>query len=166
MNIHEIHKICKKYGIENYSINPDLSIDVNGDVVLAELLNGLFSLPLTFNKVNGSFFCYNNDLITLKGSPKWVGGSFIFYNNRLKSLKYSPEYVGKDYNGWGNSKITNFDHRPKFIGGDVFLNKIDIDGLNWEEKIENYLQINIVNYKEWDTNERRSKLIKNILNKI
>ena len=27
----KIDKICKKYGIENYTINPDGSIDVDGD---------------------------------------------------------------------------------------------------------------------------------------
>ncbi len=32
MNIQKIHNICKKYDIENYSINSDGSIDVDGDV--------------------------------------------------------------------------------------------------------------------------------------
>ena len=29
-----IHDICKRYNIKNYTINPDGSIDVNGDVDL------------------------------------------------------------------------------------------------------------------------------------
>ena len=34
MEEQEIHKICKSYEIENYSINSDGSIDVDGDVRL------------------------------------------------------------------------------------------------------------------------------------
>jgi hypothetical protein len=34
-NNSEIHKICKKYGIKNYTINDDLSIDVDGHVDLS-----------------------------------------------------------------------------------------------------------------------------------
>jgi hypothetical protein len=30
----EIHNICKKYNIKNYSFNEDLSIDVDGNVNL------------------------------------------------------------------------------------------------------------------------------------
>jgi hypothetical protein len=34
-NEQEIINICKKYNIQNYTINPDGSIDVNGDVWLS-----------------------------------------------------------------------------------------------------------------------------------
>ena len=34
-NFNEIHKICQKYGIENYTINPDGNIDVDGNVSLS-----------------------------------------------------------------------------------------------------------------------------------
>ena len=37
MTNQEIHDICKKYGIQNYTINPDGSIDVNGNVELVFL---------------------------------------------------------------------------------------------------------------------------------
>jgi len=33
----EIHKICKEYGIENYTINNDGSIDVDGYVDLSNM---------------------------------------------------------------------------------------------------------------------------------
>ena len=48
-----IEEICKKYGIENYTIMDDGSIDVDGDVYIND--EGLTELPLTFNKVTGSF---------------------------------------------------------------------------------------------------------------
>ena len=57
-------EICRKYYITNYSINPDGSIDVYGDVNLYG--GGLIELPLRFNKVSGDFDCGCNYLTTLK----------------------------------------------------------------------------------------------------
>ena len=54
----DIDEICKKYRIENYTINSDGSIDVDEDVNLHNL--GLEKLPLKFNKVNGFFTCSFN----------------------------------------------------------------------------------------------------------
>ena len=36
MSEQEIHDICRKYNIINYTINPDGSIDVNGDVYISK----------------------------------------------------------------------------------------------------------------------------------
>ena len=48
-----IEQICEKHGIENYIINDDGLIDVNGDVFIQ---NSEFTkLPLKFNKVSGEF---------------------------------------------------------------------------------------------------------------
>ena len=95
-----ISLICKQYGIENYTVNDDGSIDVNGSVDLYGYQ--LTELPLVFNKVTGYFSCGYNNLTTLKGSPKWVGGFFGCSNNQLTSLEFSPDYVGGyfwcDYN--------------------------------------------------------------------
>ena len=70
----DITEICKEYGIRNYTINPDGSIDVNGSVNL--FYEKLKKLPLKFNKVNGNFYCNDNQLTTLEGSPKEVNGVF------------------------------------------------------------------------------------------
>ena len=43
-NEQEIHDICKKYNIENYTINSDGSIDVDGNVNLSKM--NLTELPL------------------------------------------------------------------------------------------------------------------------
>ena len=58
-----IESICKKYGITNYSINIDGSIDVDSDVNLSE--KKLTKLPLKFNKVGGYFNCSYNKLTSL-----------------------------------------------------------------------------------------------------
>jgi hypothetical protein len=90
--MNSIHDICKEYDIENYTINDDGTIDVDGNVYLS--FNDLTELPLRFNKVTGDFFCTNNQLTSLKGSPKWISGNFNCGYNNLTSLEFSPKYVG------------------------------------------------------------------------
>ncbi len=87
----EIHNICEKYGIKNYSINLDGSIDVEGSVYLFNM--NLDKLPLKFNKVGGYFGCSNNNLTSLEGCPKEVGDTFYCSSNKLTSLKGGPEKV-------------------------------------------------------------------------
>ena len=91
-----IDLICKKYGITNYIINPDESINVNGNVDLS--MKKLTKLPLKFNKVSGSFYCNNNQLITLEGSPREIGVHFHCYYNKLTTLESGPtKLVGTFY---------------------------------------------------------------------
>ena len=90
-----IDSICRKYGITNYIINDDESIDVNDDVYL--LFARFTELPLTFNKVSGDFKCYSNYLTTLFGSPREVGGDFDCSGNELTTLEGCPIKVGGDF---------------------------------------------------------------------
>jgi hypothetical protein len=101
-----IHDICKRYNIKNYTINPDGSIDVNGNVELYYM--ELTELPLTFNKVTGNFNCGYNNLTTLKGSPRWIGGYFSCGYNDLTSLEFSPEYVGGHFYCETNQLTNNY----------------------------------------------------------
>ena len=87
-----IKEICKKYGIENYTINGD-TIDVEGIVDLSH--GKLEKLPLKFGTVTRNFSCSNNNLTSLEGAPKRVGGGFWCYNNNLTSLKGAPKEVGR-----------------------------------------------------------------------
>jgi len=87
--------ICNKYGIKNYTINADESIDVNGDVYFK--YDKINKFPLNFNKVTGYFDCSDNSLISLEGAPKYVGEVFICDYNRLKNLEGAPKYVGQDF---------------------------------------------------------------------
>ena len=98
MTTQEIHDICKKYEIKNYTINPDGSIDVEGSVYLFNM--NLDKLPLKFNRVSGYFICSRNRLTSLEGCPKEVGETFYCSSNKLTSLQYSPEIVyGRFYCG-------------------------------------------------------------------
>ena len=92
----DIESICKKYNITNYTINSDGSIDVDGNVNLSR--KGLTKLPLKFGNVTGYFYCSDNQLTTLEGSPKEVGGGFYCNNNKLTSLKGGPAKLGGEFN--------------------------------------------------------------------
>jgi hypothetical protein len=107
-------EICRKYRITNYFINPDGTIDVNGNVKLCD--SSMIELPLTFNKVTGYFDCQNNLLTSLKGSPKWVSGYFYCDFNKLTSLEFSPDYVGGSF-GCTDNDLSDLVGSPKEVGG-------------------------------------------------
>ncbi len=109
-----IEDICLHYGIENYTINPDGSIDVNGDVNFTSKV--LSFLPLNFRRVDGSFFCGNNILESLDGAPEWVSGDFHCYDNELTTLEGGPNEVGGYFNCSYN-QLTTLKGSPEEVGG-------------------------------------------------
>ena len=91
MKEQEIHDICNEYDINNYSINPDGSIDVDGNVDLT--YRALTKIPIKFNKVSGWFKVSFNNLESLENSPIEVGGHFHCSNNNLKDLINLPSKI-------------------------------------------------------------------------
>ena len=87
----EIHAICRDYDIENYTINPDGSIDSENHVDLSYFK--IKKLPIKFNKVMGGFECNNNKLTTLEGSPNYVGRDFHCRNNNILTFEGAPNYI-------------------------------------------------------------------------
>ena len=147
----EIDDICKKYGIENYTINSDGSIDVDGQVDLRH--QNLVKLPLKFNKISNYFDCSENDLTTLEGCPRYVDGTFDCSNNKLTSLKYSPEYVGVfdcSYN-YKLLSLKDFETNVEYnFGGNYKLTSIyDIMRNNLED-INNFYEFGIITNLESD----------------
>lgn len=111
MTEQEISDICKKYDIENYTINPDGSIDVNGNVNLSTF--NLTELPLTFNYVSGYFICSNNYLTSLKGSPRIIEHNFSCTNNNITSLTDGPDSVGGGFYYCNNNNLESLIGSPK-----------------------------------------------------
>jgi hypothetical protein len=140
-----ISLICKKYGIENYTINPDGSTDVDGNVDLS--FKDLTELPLTFNRITGNFNCGYNRLTSLKGSPRWVGCHFTCSNNPLTSLEFSPDYVGGYFNCDDNKLTDNYCDSE--IGGG-FYTTLKQDGLTEH------------NYNEWRKLYKRKQILNQI----
>lgn len=114
MNRSEIQTWLDEMGIKKYTINPDLSVDVDGDVYINHM--DLTSIPFQFGKVGGDFWCSNNNLTSLENCPKYVGVRFWCDNNQLTSLEHCPDYVGSDFWCYDNN-ITYIDHLPKYMGG-------------------------------------------------
>jgi hypothetical protein len=142
-----ISLICKQYGITNYTINPDGSIDVDDDVDLYGF--DLTELPLTFNKVTGYFDCGVNNLTTLKGCPRWVGGYFNCEDNQLTSLEFSPDYMGGNFYCEWNKLTDNYCDTE--IGGG-FYTSLKQDGLTED------------NYNEWRKMYKRKQILDDIFN--
>ena len=122
----EIDSICKKYNITNYTINPDMSIDVDGYVDL--YFKGLSKLPLKFNKVGGHFYCQGNKLNNLDGAPNTVGFSFYCNYNQLTTLEGAPEYVGGHFY-CHNNQLTTLDGSPKEVGGNFYCEYNPVNSL-------------------------------------
>jgi hypothetical protein len=91
---HQIEKWLKKYEIVNYTINKDLTIYVLGDVSLSEKHIKEFPDYIQFNRVDGQFFCNDNNLISFRGFPYTVGGLVGCSCNNIKTLDYIPKEIG------------------------------------------------------------------------
>src|SRR5271157_679844 len=93
----QIIKWLNTYGVKNYIINDDFTIDVKIDVDLYD--KNLTSFPdfIKFNHVSGNFYCENNQLTSLVGCPSNVSGGFCCYNNKLTSLVECPSSVGNNF---------------------------------------------------------------------
>ncbi len=123
-NEQEIIEICKKYNIENYTINPDGSIDVDGNVDLSYMK--LVKIPLKFNKITGVFVCYGNQLTSLEGCPKEVGGGFNCSDNRITDLQGIPSVINGSLNCAYNS-LKTLKGISKIIDGDLDLDDNSIE---------------------------------------
>lgn len=119
----EIVAACLEYGIVNYAINDNGTIDVFGDVNFPNV--DITELPVAFRKVSGNFKCVNSYLTTLKGCPLIVNGEFDCSFNNLTSLQYGPTIVYGDYS-CNKNKLTTLEHSPYEVGGDFYCNSRDI----------------------------------------
>jgi len=95
----ELLKNCVngKYTINSkYTINDDRTIDVSGSVDLSQM--NLPKIPFKFRNVSGNFYCGDNKLKNLYGSPVNVGGEFsCSYSHHLTSLDGAPDNVANDF---------------------------------------------------------------------
>ena len=118
----EITEICKKYGIENWSINSEGLVDVSGDVFLIE--PGQYPslgykgsrLPLDFGHISGDFTCDFGNLTTLQGAPKTVDGNFSCRGNKLTSLEGVPQKIKGRFECKYNN-LETLEGGPKYVGG-------------------------------------------------
>ena len=155
----KVIEVCKRYNIRNYTINDDLSIDVDGVVYLDN--RNLEYLPLRFNYVSGEFDCFKNILVslegspltlggnfdcgynelkTLEGSPQTVDGNFVCHNNKLKTLEGSPQTVGGGFVCYGN-KLKTLEGCPQTVNGDFNCYNNELTDLEYFPEVSDYINI-------------------------
>ena len=114
-----IENWLKEYNIENYNINYDLTIDVEENINFLNKNITKFPDYIQFGEVKGNFDCSSNNLISLKGCPKYVDGFFNCSYNKLTSLEGAPKEVGVDFFCHYN-KLTSLEGAPKEVGGTFY----------------------------------------------
>jgi hypothetical protein len=128
----EIDEICEKYKIENYTINNDNSVDVDGNVNL--FYKRLKSIPLNFNIVNGWFNCGINYLTSLRGCPVRVGDWFSCYY-QLTSLQYSPQFMENGKFSCGCNKIESLQYCTELIQEEFFCDNNRLTSLQYHPTV-------------------------------
>lgn len=149
----KIKLICKRYGIQNYTINSKGLVDIDGDLDLMDL--ELTKLPLEFGRVTGHFSCANNRLSSLKGAPQVVNGSFDCRYNQLTSLEGSPRVIGGGFDcsynlltslkgapqstgrsfDCSNNQLTSLIGSPQSVGVGFYCNQNQLTSLEGSPKV-------------------------------
>ena len=158
----EIEKWLKKYEIDNYIINDDLTVDVNGIVNLHS--SKLSKIPIKFGKISGNFSVSSNKLTSLKGCPKEVLGDFYCSSNKLKSLEYCPEIVKgffscveneltslkycpekiEDSFNCRNNKLEDLEFMPKSISGKFYFDKNPLKNISHLSKFNDSIIFDLI----------------------
>jgi hypothetical protein len=114
-----IKKWLDEMGVKNYIINNDMTIDANGAVDLDYKNLSSFPEYIRFNKVEGSFYCDNNNLTSLRGCPPVVKRGFYCSYNQLTSLEGCPSSVGRNFSCSNNETQFTKEEVEKYckVGG-------------------------------------------------
>jgi hypothetical protein len=102
---------CVKLKLRDYKIEKSGIVNVNVHVDIS--YQKLEKIPIQFGTVNNSFFCYENKLISLNGSPKVIYGGFYCQYNKITSLIDGPIKVERDYYCNFNPFLLSLEGFPK-----------------------------------------------------
>lgn len=136
--VEEVEAICQWLKLKNYTINPDLTVDVNGDVDISN--KSLKRIPVIFNQVKGNFIVSENQLESLENGPKIVGKNFYCDKNKLVSLDFCPQTINRNYSlNCSYNLLKTLDTLPKDIENlDVSYNYLETLGTSLPKNM-NYL---------------------------
>ena len=130
----EIKQWLDSHKVENYSINGDMTVSVNGPFTITD--KDIEEIPVKLSEVTGSidvtgnklkridwapskvardFDCWDNEIETLEGGPEEVEGGFDCDNNKLVNLKGAPKKVGGAFVCSAN-KLQSLAGCPTFVG--------------------------------------------------
>jgi hypothetical protein len=162
----EVAEICQRYGIENWTLNSNGLIDVDGRVDLEDLEGSkLTKLPLKFGHVT-CFFCSHNRLTSLEGAPHTVDDDFWCINNDIRSFEgllnikggfycfSNPIFeiwkiiqwgTGSDTHKWDNEKMEFFNDLDIIHGEEIAIERLNFFleemGLEPVESVKGYKNI-------------------------
>lgn len=130
----------KHYGVEDFTINDDLTVDVSGDVNLKSKYTGheietdiyvgdnlghtvveekLSGIPFQFGKVEGNFDIsdngYDKTVVDVEG---------------LESLKGCPTEVKGNFDCSANPALRSLEDGPKVVGGNLNISNTSVDSLD------------------------------------
>lgn len=130
----EIKSACDKLGIQNYTINDNGTVDVNGGGLRLYLnqdkvkVNEITKTLINFNKVNGdvdiSIRWSKNGRAGTNQIPftfNEVTGDFLLTHSKLETLKGCPKKVGGDFNVACNI-LKDLEGAPETVDGDFIVN--------------------------------------------
>lgn len=115
----EIEKWLVSQRIRNYTINNDLTVDINGHVSLN--YKNLKFIPIQFGIVTGDFSCSYNNLKNLEGSPFHVKGDFLGFRNKLINIRGCSKIIDGEFDICNNN-IIDLKYFPDLTGNFYFQN--------------------------------------------
>lgn len=124
----KIYVLCEDLGLSNYTVNDDLTVDVDDHVIIKD--RKFKKLPVMFGTIGGDFIIKScNNLQTLVGSPKIVYCNYELVGNfSLKDMDYVPYLVGGSFKIKYHKNLLNIKY-PNKIGGDIILSNLYIEAL-------------------------------------
>jgi len=127
----KITKWLTHVGVENFTINPDLTVDVDGDVYFGT--HRWTEFPVKFGVIKGNFICAVGHLESCVNFPDEVEGECDITGQQLKSLKGFPSKVGTGVHGGGVdisfTPLTSMDGISEEINGDLVMTDTRISSL-------------------------------------
>lgn len=107
-----IKDFLKESKIENYIINEDGSIDIDG---FSSIYINLNDFPIKIKSVQGTLI-YHAEVSNLKGCPQYISGNFLCRHNKLNSFEGGPKFIGGSLI-CDNNNITSFEGFPEKVNG-------------------------------------------------
>jgi hypothetical protein len=123
-----IFNFCIWCDIENYTINSDGSVDVDGDVCIESYERD--TLPFKFNVINGDFRVAHSDISDISMFPNKVTGGFYCNVNMITSCVGITQDVGTDFFICGNEELHSVKGVPMRINGSFSCSDMNIKTLD------------------------------------
>jgi hypothetical protein len=115
----EQRKFLDRIARGRWLVNSEGLVDIKGIFICSG--EGLEDfLGIRFGKVSGNFSCRDNQLRTLKGSPREVGGDFSCRGNQLRTLEGSPRKVDGCFYCYRNP-LVSLEGAPEVIEGSFYF---------------------------------------------